>query len=234
MTGRDVVTAALKKIGALAPSESIAASEASDGLAELNRMLGSWSNEGLLIYAITAETPLTLTPSQATYTLGISGSITTRPQKIEKALIRDGTLDLPVNVLLSLSEFAAIALKSMQSTYPTDLYDDGGYPRRTITLYPVPSAAKSLVLFTKRALTAISTLDTAVSLPPGYEDAMVWNLAERLAPEYGKALSEVVMMKAIDTKAAIKNANHKPSYLRCDDALVSGGMFNIITGGPNR
>lgn len=230
MTGRDVVSAALRKIGALAPSESLGASDAADGLSELNRMLSSWSNDGLLIYAITAEVTLTLTGGQATYTLGASGDITTRPQKIEKALIRDGTVDYPVRVL-SLEEFSVIPQKSTQSTYPLDLYDDGGYPQRTITLYPVPFASKSLVLFTKRPLTTISTLDTAVSFPPGYEDALIYNLGLRLAPEYGKAITDVVAMMASDSLAAIKRANHRSGYLKCDAGLVRGAGFNIYTGG---
>ena len=229
-TGRDLVTASLKKIGALAPSESLASSEASDGLAELNRMIASWSNDGLLLHAITAETPLTLTAGDGTYTLGASGDITTRPQKIESALIRDGSTDYPVDIL-TLEEFAAITQKSTQSTYPSALYDDGGFPQRTITLYPVPSAAHKLVLFTKRALTAIATLDTSVSLPPGYEDALIYNLSERLAPEYGKQVPEIVHLIAVETKAAIKRQNHRPSLLTVDSALRARGGFDINTGG---
>ena len=136
---------------------------------------------------------------------------------------------------MSVDEYAAISDKSVQADYPTDLYDDGGYPQRTLTLYPVPSAAKSLVLFTKRALTSISTLDTSVSLPPGYEDAIVYNLAVRYALEYGRAVPDVVVILAAESKASIKKANIRPSYLRVDSALMAaGGSFNIYTGDRNR
>lgn len=233
MTGRDAVTAALRKIGAVAPGESPAASEASEGLSELNRMLGSWSNDGLLIHAITSEAALTLTPGDATYTLGTSGDITTRPQKILYAIIRDGSVDHTVDVV-SLDEFARISQKSTQSPYPRALYDDGGYPRRTITLYPVPSTANSLVLYTRRALTSISTLDTDVSLPPGYDDAIVSNLALRLAPEYGRQVTDVMAMNASESLASIKRANQRPGYLSCDSAVVGSGSFNFESGGFER
>lgn len=233
MTGRDVVSAALRKIGALAPGETLVASEASDGLSELNRMLATWSTDGLTIYAITEESPLTLTPGDSTVTLGASGDITTRPQKIEKALIRDGSTDYPVHIL-TLEEYARIADKTVQSTYPHSLYDDGGYPQRTIKLYPVPNAAHSLVLFTKRALTAIASLATEISFPPGYEDALVYNLAVRLAHEYGRPLDAVVLELASISYAGIKRSNHRPSYLQCDPAVAVRGAFDINTGDYRR
>lgn len=229
MTGLSLVSASLRLIGAIAPGESPEASEATDGLAALNRMLDSWSTEDLIIHTVTAEAPLTLTPGDASVTLGALGDITTRPVVIEKALIRDGSQDYPVR-LLSLSEYASIGDKSLQSTYPASLFDDGGYPQRTLTLYPVPSAAKQLVLFTKRALTQIATLSTEISLPPGYERALVFNGAVELAPEYGKSVSAEVAKVAEESKATLKRSNHKPRYLRADDALLSSGGFNFYTG----
>lgn len=234
MTGRDLITAALRLIGASAPGESIASAEATDGLSAFNRMLGSWSTDGLLIYAETQETPFTLTAGDATVTMGTSGDITTRPQEIVKAVIRDGSTDHPVDIL-SISEWASITNKSVQSTYPRALYDDGGYPQRIITLYPVPSAAKSLILWTKRPLTEISTLDTTISLPPGYEEALIYNLAIRLAPEYGKVVPDAVVLVATESKAGLKRANRRPSYLQVDEALTAtGGRFNFDTGDYSR
>jgi hypothetical protein len=235
MTGRDAITAALRLIGALAPGESLDATEATDGLATLNRMISSWSNEGLMIHAISRETPLTLTVSDGTITMGASGNITNRAQKIEAALIRDESstpaVEFPVRIL-SIDEWAAIPSKDSEATYPTDLYDDGAYPQRILYLYPVPSAAHKLVLFTRRILTEIATLDTSISLPPGYEEAIVFNLCIRFAPEYGKSVSGEVATIANESKAAIKKANSQPAYLRVDDALLpSGGRFNIYTGG---
>lgn len=232
MTGRDAITASLRLIGALAPGESLDATEASDGLGTLNRMIDSWSTEGLLVHAVTEESPLTLTAYDATVTLGTSGDITTRPMKIVKALIRDASndIDLPLK-LLSLAEYAAIADKTVTSTYPHSLYDDGGFPQRTLKLYPVPSTAHKLVLFTQRALSQIASLDASVSLPPGYEEALVYNLALRLAPEYGRQAPAEVAMVAQESKANIKRANHRPRYLTVDSALMGGGIFDIETGG---
>lgn len=229
MTGRDIVTSALKKIGALAPGESLDASEAVDGLSELNRMLGSWSNEHLLIYSRVRE-QLALTASDGVYTMGSSGDLnTTRPVAFDEVAILDGTSELPVRIV-SLSEWQAIQVKDSDGT-PSVLFDDGGYPLRTLRLYPRPSQAYTLVLWSTKPLTQIATLDTELSLPPGYEDALVYNLAIRLAPEYGKQASIEIVTLAVDSKADIKRANHRPRYLRVDAGLLGVGGFNILTGG---
>lgn len=233
MTGRDLLTAAFRLNGVVASGEALEAAEATDGLATLNRMISSWSNEKLLIYAITAETPLTLTPGDGTYTMGTGGDFTNRPQELERAMIRDGSIDYPV-ALITIDEYAAIPNKSLQSTYPQKLYDDGGYPQRTLTLWPVPSAAKSLILYAKRVLTAIATLDTDISLPPGYERALVFNGAMELAPEYGKQVPDSVAMIAVESKASIKRANNRTALLRCDEALSRGRMFDFVTGDYRR
>lgn len=231
MTALDLIAATMRTLGVLATGESPTSEEATEGLAALNRMLDSWSTEGLLVFAITEEAPLTLTGGDATYTLGAAGDITTRPITIEKALIRDGSTDYPIR-LLSLDEYARIPDKSVRSTHPDRLYDDGGYPQRTLTLYPVPASAVSLILWTKRALSQIATQGTSLSLPPGYERALVYNLAIDLAPEYGKPLREDVASIAVGSKADIKRANKKIQSLSCDAALlVRGGRFDIATGG---
>lgn len=228
MTGREMITGALRLIGAIAPGEALQSSEASDGLATLNAMLGSWSNEGLLIHGVTEESPLTLTPGDATVTLGTSGDITTRPMEIKKALIRDGSTDYPVRMLTA-SEYADIKNKTLRAI-PHSAYDDGGYPLRTLKLFPVPSAANSLVLFTKRQLTEIASLSTSISLPPGYDEAIKYNLAIRLAPEYGRTVAGEVALIAVESKASIKRSNHKPGFLKVDSAVRARGGFNIITG----
>jgi hypothetical protein len=235
MTGRDLVSASARKIGVLASGETLDATDAVDALSELNRMLASWSTKKLAIYQIKEESPLTLTPGTASYTLGSGGSITTRPMSLESALIRSGSTDYPPLSLLTLDEFAAIGNKTVQGI-PYSLYDDGGYPSRTIKLYPVPSAADSLILFTKRPLTLVATLDTVLSFPEGYEDALVYNLAVRLAPEYGKALDPLVVKMASDTLNDIKRANSRQApLLRVDGALQSvGGQFDIVTGDYRR
>lgn len=229
MTGRDLISATLRLIGAIAPGESVAAGEATDGLATFNRMIDSWSNESLLIPSKTREV-FSLVASDPNYTIGSGGNFnTTRPQKIEAASILIGLVEYPMREI-SLSEYAAIKLKSVTGI-PQSFYCEDNYPLSAIHLYPTPSAVNSIVLYSWKPLTTIATLDTVISLPPGYEEALVYNGAIRLAPEYGRALSQEVAMLAQESKGTIKRMNHKPEFLRVDAALVSKGRFNMLTGG---
>lgn len=233
MTGRELVSAALRLIGAVASGETLEASEATDGLAAINRMISSWSTEGLLIYTKVRE-EFSLTPSTGSYTMGTGANFnTSRPLKIEAAAIEIQTntpnYEVPLRIL-TVQEWAAITNKDLTSTIPTDLYPAGTYPNETLYLYPVPSAAHKLVLYSSKPLTEIATLDTSISLPPGYERALVFNGAMELAPEYGKTVDAMVLKGASESKANLKVANHKPSLLQVDSALRPSRSFNIITG----
>lgn len=236
MTARDLITASLRILGSVAPGENVAASEAAEGLASLNRMIDSWSTEQLLIYARNRETPYVLTPGTATVTIGPTGNINVaRPMWIESVTLLDAVAntEFPLQ-LLTQEEFASICLKSLQTQYPAFVYDDGGFPLRTLTLYPVPSAANKLILYTMRPLSRVATIQDTIDLPPGYEDALVHNLALRLAPEYGRMTSPELQTNAMETKAGIKRANHRTQLLRVDEAIQSRGHYNIYSGGYSR
>lgn len=234
MTGRDLVTASLRVLGVAAPGESIAAQEAVDGLAAINRMIASWSNERLFINAVVREV-FPLVPGQAAYTMGVGGNFnTTRPQRIESALLQvTGTspvIERTIDIL-NQDEYASIISKTLGSQIPICLYEEGTYPLDTLNLWPVPSTAYNLVLYSWKPITQITTLDTVLAYQPGFEEALIYNGALRLAPEYGKMPSQEVMGVASESKAAIKRMNTAPSYLRVDAALMQNPPnLNIYTG----
>jgi len=236
MTGRDLVAASLRLIGVLASGETAEAQEATDGLSTLNRMLDSWSNESLLIYTKPREV-FSLVAGTSSYTIGSGGTFnTSRPQKIENAELRltdtSPVIEKPIAIVTK-DEFATIVSKTTTSTIPMWLYAEGTYPLETINLWPVPSTAYQIALYSWKPLSQVSSLDTSLSLPPGYEEALVYNLAMRLCPEYGKTLSAEAAQIALESKAAIQVLNSKPQYLRVDSALQSRPTrFNIYTGEP--
>lgn len=235
MTGRDLVTASLRLIGAVAPGESLASQEATDGLAALNRMIGSWSNESLLIHAQVRE-EFTLTANDQNYTMGSSGNFnTSRPIKINAATIEDQTsspmIEVPLIIIRTSSEWAQIITKEATSAIPNYLFVEGTFPLETLNLYPMPTVAHKLVIYSDKPLTSIATIDTSVSLPPGYDEALIYNLAIRLSPEYGRSATAEIALIATESKAVIKRTNEKASLLTVDSALVPRGGFDIYSGG---
>jgi hypothetical protein len=70
----DIISRALKDIGALAAGETPAPEDAQDAFDMLNDMLDQWSNESMMIYYKT-EIIFPVTPGQTQYTIGPGGQI---------------------------------------------------------------------------------------------------------------------------------------------------------------
>lgn len=230
-TPRDLIKAAMRKIGAVASGETPSADELSDGLSAFNAMLDSFSNERLVIPSVTEET-FPLIAGQATYTMGPNGDFnTTRPMAILLANMIDQDLaEYPI-ALITLEDWAQITVKNTQNPLPTKLYVEDTYPKETLHFWPVPSAVRSVILRTWKPLTTFTSLSTSISLPPGYEEMLVYNLAIRMAPEYGKAVSAEVSQIALDSKENIKRKNVKVSALSANPAGTSQtNTFNILIG----
>lgn len=232
-TARDHITRALRLIGAVASGETAQASELADGITALNGMLGSWANERLMVNALVRE-ELTLVAGTAQYTVGTGGTFsTTRPQKIERAGLEiqsPSVVEIPMKII-TVDEYAAISQKDLQSEIPQMVYLDDAYPLATLSFWPVPSTTNHFVMYSWKPITAIADASDSMSLAPGYDDAVDYNLAVRLAPEYGKSVSQEVANLAMVTKAHIKSMNIKPIYLKSDAAVIPRVTnYNIYTG----
>lgn len=233
MTPREIVKTSLRVLGALASGETPSAEEATDGLAALNRMIDAWSLEGLMIPAKTEET-FTLSPGKQSYTMGPGGDFDTlRPQRIENAILRDDTASPPYDTgidLVTRDEWVRISVKGTASDIPCRMWVSYENPLAKLSLYPKPSAARKLVLFSWKPIARFADLEASFEMPPGYEEAAIYGLAVRLAPEYGIPLREEIAVIASDRRAAIKRMNYAPDLLRVDDALVTRRSFDIHTG----
>lgn len=231
-TARDIIKGSLRLIGAIATGETPAAEEISDGLYALNEMIDSWSNEKLIVHQIHKE-KFTLTPSTQSYTLGTGGTFNSaRPLKIIEAGLEIQGADpyeIPMD-LLTVEEWAELSDKETLSSIPTKLYCEGTFPLETLNLWPIPSEANKIVLYSWKPLTTFASANTEAMLPPGYLRALRYNLALELAPEYGKEPSSLVMNSAMEAKENIKRMNIKPQFLDAKTGVTGNGFFNILTG----
>jgi hypothetical protein len=231
---------ALRLAGILgAPGRTASTSELADAFDALNRMLGSWSIQGELIYTIQAAR-YNLSPSKVSYTIGPTGADFTapRPIRITQAtlvLLGPSELHLPLNLLTD-AQWAHVRLREIPSSVPTDLYNDGAYPNSRLYLWGYPSVANDLELFTWQLLASYPSQAAAVSLPPGYAQAVVYNLAVCLNDQFGTPIRPNVLATARRTSAWVK-ANNAPSpAIPIVDFGTRGsqhsGTFNWATGMP--
>lgn len=235
-TARDLIKASLRTLGVLASGENPSADEQQEALSSLNRMLGSWSAEGLLIPNRVIE-EFTLTIGQGSRTIGTGGNFsTTRPIEIDEVRLKDVTnspnFEMRLDVI-NIQGWADIRQKDLQSNYPTKIYYEPTYPLGTIYIWPVPSAAHKIVIYSKKPISSFASANDTVSLQPGYEDALVTNLAMKLAPEYGKQTSAELQSDAANSKANIMRMNSKMPPLLAVDQADYHQPYNIYSGGWN-
>ncbi len=235
MVPLDLITSSLRLIGVLASGETPSSAEASDCLLILNQMVEAWGIEHLALFTLNRNT-FTLVPGTQNYTVGTGGTFNmARPARIEyvSMLILNNPaqpLELPIQMFTD-TEWQAIPVKNISTTIPQGVYDDGGFPLRTLSYFPVPSVANQTILGTWAALSAFSDLVTDVTFPPGYAKALRYNLALDLAPEFGSNVKPEVLAQAIASKGAIKSVNIEDTISRVDPAITStGGRFNWILG----
>jgi hypothetical protein len=237
-TARDLIEAALREIGVLAATETAGAQDATDALARLNRYIDRLSNEGLTIYSVTRST-WTIVAGTQNYSVGSGGAINiTRPHRrnIQKVQFVDlgSAIEYPLATLTD-DAYEAITLKSQSDLFPQAWYYNPTYPTGTLHFWPIPSSSTLLGVFYHWAAVAqLAALSTSVSLPPGYEEMLVTNLAMLLCPTYERNPHPVLVKTAAESLGTIKRANKRVQDLEFEPAaLVQGGgpgSYSIYEG----
>lgn len=231
----------MRLIGALASGEVPTGAESNDGLAIVNQMLDSWNADRLTVFTLTIA-EFSLVPGQQVYTYGTGGNFNAaRPARIERASIVSLTnpaqpLELPIAMYTD-ADWQQVPLKIVNTTLPQGVYDDGGYPLRSLSFWPIPTVVVKTRLYSWTALSAFPDLTTDVPFPPGYQEALRYNLAMRLIAEYpgdyNPLMAEVTGKLAVESLARIKSMNLPVVEAQCDDAIVGrGGRYNYFSDMP--
>lgn len=228
-TALDIIKKSMRLKGAIGRNDPVPAQEASDHLSSLNQMLAAWSIERLMVYQILQEN-FTWTSGQSSRTIGSGGNFsTTRPSRIEDGFSRISNIDYPYKVITK-QQYDAIADKTTQSSYPDYVYYSPSMATGTLYAYPVPSANLDFYVNSWKQLQSFTALTDSVSLPPGYERAIVYNFAVELDGEYPDLpLPDSVVKIATESKAAIKDLNITP--LIASLGIGTGRRYDINADG---
>lgn len=229
-TGRALVISAMKQAGILTGGETPTSEEVVDGLADLNRMTASWSNESLMIYARTFEN-FPLSSGVGDYTIGPGATFdTVRPMHIVDAFVRQDTLDYWLSIIPD-EQYDAIAYKDIDSI-PQVLNFTAQYPQATLRIYPKPQNSFTLYLRSEKQLTTWG-LNDEVALPPGWEDALIYNLAVRFGPSYGLPADPVLIELARNAKAALADNTSRNRTYDYAPGVYSGSIYDGWLGWGN-
>lgn len=227
-TAYDIIRTALKKLGAVSPTDDLDASEGEDGLADLNRMLNSWSKDELMVYVL-AEEDLTLTAGKNEYTIGSGGEFNTvRPVAVDASsyLADSGGYRYPLRIIPREQHNIQVYAVSAR---PDRVAYSPAYPLGLISFICNPDQAYTFHLVSQKPFTAFTGLFDAVTFPEGYEEALIYNLALRLAPDYEKDPSALVVAMAQASKRNIETIRSMVADVLSVLPAGNGQNGNILT-----
>lgn len=231
----DMLTLALKDCGNLGIGQSPNAEDINDAQTTLGMMLDAWKLERLNVYHfVDVAFPAT---GAASYTIGVGGDINVaRPNAIESAFVRQMTnpanpIDAPLSVIRSRDDWNLITAKSVGS-YPSMLFYDAAFPLGIVNVWPIPAAGVYEIHLTlKGDWSSSPALTDVISFPPGYLEAIRYNLAIRLAIMYQVPMTPELVSAARTSLAAIQRSNAMIPELRAPLALQRRqNRFNVFTG----
>lgn len=206
-TALEMITDALREIGAHDLGQEVPAEVAQLGLRKLNQMLQSWSNSPAA-YPVLPEITVTMSGA-ASYTIGPSGDVVAaRPIRVDRATYVLDNIEYPVNVL-SRAEWDAIAAKDITGSIVSDVWYDAANTDGRLYTYPKSSEGE-IRLDAPTLLASFASLSTDVTLPVGYEAAMTLNLAVAMAGPLQVPQPQGLQARAAGALRVLKRMNAEP------------------------
>lgn len=231
ITAGELIKSSMRLIGALGNDVVLTQRDHDYPLQALNMLLDSWSNQSLTIWQVSQEI-FSLIPAHNPHTWGIGGDFNSpRPVRLLTLKARiPNSVDYDV-ILMAYDDYAAVQVKTIQSSIQTYAYLDNAYPTANLFLYPVPSIAYQLIAYSEKPIIGPTDTRTVISMPPGYLRALKYALAVEIGDEYKTPASPAIRQQAMLALADIKRTNSRATTLRVDPALLRGGgsSYNIYT-----
>ena len=206
----DVINLAYLELSVISPQETISTAMQTDAFARLLSLLGSLNAEGLTIPQQVSQA-WQLTAATSAYTLGSGGTLATtgtlRAQKVTAWRAYYSTVLSSGGRVLSLTEFGERArqLIGENSSIPSIVGADTAYPLINVRVFPPPSGTPGyLELDYWTPILDFASVETAITLPPGWVRILTFLLAQDLFGTYGRpSLAQYIAGMAKDAKAAL-------------------------------
>lgn len=219
LTQYQFIDAALRTLGVLALDQTPEATQYTNALVKLNGLVGELRVKGLQIFQRTTYT-MTLTNGTSSYNIGTGLTLNTPyPLHLLQAIRLDANSSTRVDMdIIANSNFNR--LPSNSSGVPIQINYQPKMNMGVVQLWPTPdsySATNVTIQLTYlRPLEYFSSSTDTADFPEEWVSAIIYNLAVRLAPEYGIPLQ--------DRSLLIKEAE---TYLKTaeDNSFEDGSIF---------
>lgn len=214
-TVNDLIIRAMQIIGALSTGQTPSSDDANVCFLNLNEMLDGWNTERLNLYV-----PLpfsgNLLNAQQSYEIGPAAAdfVTTNPV----ALIQTAATIFPATsvrnpvAILNSEEWARLTEKSLTGYLPDKMWCDYANPIANILVHPIPNHTIALELYLWTILAQFTALTDAVTFRPGYYEALAYNLAVKIAPQFGLAQDGTNVQLAGTYKQRMQDLNRLAGF----------------------
>ena len=227
VTAKDLIRGAIRLLGKKSEAEMLSAEDADDCLFTLNEMMELWAVKRFMVHQIKQDL-LAWPGGSVSRTIGIGGQLNVaRPIKLEPGcFMRDANgEDYPLEILTDREQYDGLWNKTEPLTqYPQAIYFEPSFPLGTLFMWQAPQEAITIGLNSRQVLQSFPSLNTALSLPPGYQVCIRSNLALALAPEMlgGEQPPGAVIDMARSSKSALASINAPRQLAVCEIAYISG------------
>ena len=231
VTRDDVITRALRIVGAIGQGETPETQAVTDAALVLNMIVKERQADGMQLWKVQTSS-FSMTNGTSQYNIGIGSTIAqTAPLKVIQTWVRTTATnaDSPTN-LITKAEYDRYGNKATTGTPAMVFYKTPG-PNvvemiGTFSLYPTPDAnAASTSTFFFTGMYPIQDFDASTDnpdFPSYYFNALTWLLASEIAYEYGIPMQERSQIKR-------EAESHLQQALSFD---IEEGSFFVQPGSP--
>jgi hypothetical protein len=240
VTVNDLITAALRRIRVVSGSDPPDGDAINDSLLRFNDWLDDLKNEDFLdLFERRVTWPLV--PGKASYSMGTGGGQDVQADLITSAtdIHNIGYVDATgADILLPLiSNDAYAAIPQKNTIFPGALpqyWFANPDPAATLFPWPIPGAPGLKGLIFLGQLLQEVTVNTVLTLPPGYRRFLRDGLALELAPEFhvnDPAVLGPLKLGSDEARANIKRKKRRPMQVLVSPVEFGyGGVDNIYSG----
>lgn len=203
LTRNQLITTAFELIGEATEGEALGSEDISVAGRACDMMIKAMVAHGLQLWKRKKYT-LTLTASQASYTIGRSGTpdlTADRPLRVlEATLVGNGTVDTSRVTLINMSKNEYEAQSDLTTSgQPSQYHFDPVLDNSKLYLWPVPDATsatnKNVELIVQTPMEDMDSGTDNFDFPAEWLEALSYGLAVRLAPRYDVDLQERYLLR---------------------------------------
>jgi hypothetical protein len=181
-----VITGALRKLGVLPSGGTPSSAQINDASDALNAIIKAFQADGMPLWKISSQT-FTVADGVASYTVGPSQTVNCpKPLKVIQAFwTPSGGTNTPLNIY-NRYDFNDLPQGTTYEGDPVNMYYQPLRTTGTLTLWPTPNNSTTTVTFHYQS--PYEDMDAATDdfdFPSEWIQALIYNLAWSLAPEYG-------------------------------------------------